>query len=121
MKKSENTSLYYKRKYYISRNGKVFPDILDVGLLAINIIDYIEETDKYFIVGRTKKHRIPKQQSEKIYFETWELAHEALKKRAAKQLKDAEQAVLSAERIEMEINSMIKPNFREPDLIEENE
>jgi hypothetical protein len=110
------------RKFVINRAGHVFADNQESMILAITIIDFDYETEYYFIVksrGNSKRtpppFRIYKDTMFKAYYDTWDEAHAALKERAAQQLKEAEQRVISATRVVSEVAAMTMPAFKPVD------
>jgi hypothetical protein len=83
-------------------------------MIAIQIQDYCRETDKFWIIERDGKSliRISKDEPHNTYFDSWEDAWEALKRRAWQDIVDKRAAVTHAQHNADEIEKMTKPNYR---------
>lgn len=97
-----------KRKFYL-RAGAIFAD-----LSSIQLIDYDYETKYFWVITRQGKRsiRIGKDEPRLAYFDSWEDAWEALRRRAQAAIVARQEAVTSAQRTADEIDKMTKPNYR---------
>lgn len=97
-----------KRKFYIVQ-GRLYADIC-----AIQIQDYSRETDNFWIIEREGKRpiRISKDEPRNTYFDSWEDAWEALKRRAQQDIIDKRASVTRAQHNADQIEKMVKPNYR---------
>jgi hypothetical protein len=97
-----------KRTFYITE-GYIHSDIT-----AIQIQDYDRETKNFWIIEREGKPaiRISKDIPRRKYFDSWEVAHEALQGRALLNIQKQVEAVKRAQHTYHEVCKMTKPNYR---------